>query len=110
MVPDSASTAFAMYSGVKTTGYTMGYDNSIEYMHLESEENATKVDTILDWAQGYGKKTGFVTNTRMGHATPAALYSKTVSRFWECENDWRKDVEDGRISQADIDEYKVGDQ
>ena len=29
MVPDSASTAFAMYSGVKTTGYTMGYDNTI---------------------------------------------------------------------------------
>jgi len=109
MVPDSASTAFAMYSGVKTTGYTMGYDNSIEYMHLESEENATKVDTILDWAQAFGKKTGFVTNTRMGHATPAALYSKTVSRFWECENDWRKDVEDGRISQADIDEYKPRD-
>jgi len=109
MVPDSASTAFAMYSGVKTTGYTMGYDNSIEYMHLESEENATKVSTILDWAQDFGKKTGFVTNTRMGHATPAALYSKTVSRFWECENDWRKDVEDGRISQADIDEYKPRD-
>ena len=29
MVPDSAATAFAMFSGVKTNYFTMGYDNSI---------------------------------------------------------------------------------
>ena len=29
MVPDSAATAFAMFSGVKTNYYTLGYDNSI---------------------------------------------------------------------------------
>ena len=51
MVPDSASTAFAMYSGVKTTGYTMGYDNTIGYMKLDTAENATRPSTILDWAQ-----------------------------------------------------------
>ena len=51
MVPDSASTAFAMYSGVKTTGYTMGYDNTIGYMKLDTVENATRPSTILDWAQ-----------------------------------------------------------
>jgi len=109
MVSDSASTAFAMYSGVKTAGYTMGYDNTIVNMKLDSVENATEVDTILHWAQAAGKKTGFVTNTRMGHATPAALYAKTVSRFWECENDWIKDIADGKISQADIDKFKPTD-
>ena len=51
MVPDSASTAFAMYSGVKTTGYTMGFDNTIRYNDLASVEKATKPSTILDWAQ-----------------------------------------------------------
>ena len=51
MVPDSSSTAFAMYSGVKTTGYTMGFDNTIGYMKLETAENATRPTTILDWAQ-----------------------------------------------------------
>ena len=107
MVSDSASTAFAMYSGVKTTGYTMGYDNSITYMDLSSVANATEVTTVLDWAQEAGKRTGFVTNTRMGHATPAALYAKTASRFWECENDWVKDVEEGKINQADIEDYQV---
>ena len=54
MVPDSASTAFAMYSGVKTTGYTMGFDNTIRYMDLASAENATKPSNILDWAQVIG--------------------------------------------------------
>jgi alkaline phosphatase len=108
MVSDSASTAFAMYSGVKTTGYTMGYDNTIENMNLGSVENATEVTTILDWAQDAGKMTGFVTNTRMGHATPGALYAKTVSRFWECENDWKKDIEDGKVTQEDINKFKVG--
>ena len=29
MVPDSAATAFAMFSGVKTNYFTMGYDKSI---------------------------------------------------------------------------------
>ena len=52
-------------------------------------------------------KTGFVTTTRMSHATPGALYSKTTSRFWECENDIRDDIADGNISQDDYDEYKV---
>ena len=52
-------------------------------------------------------KTGFVTTTRMSHATPGALYSKTSSRFWECENDIRDDIADGNISQEDYDKYKV---
>ena len=29
-MPDSAATAFSMYSGVKTNFYTMGYDSNIQ--------------------------------------------------------------------------------
>ena len=107
MVPDSASTAFAMYSGVKTTGYTMGFDNSIGQLDLSSAVNATRPTTVLDWAQEVGKKTGFVTTTRMSHATPAALYAKTVNRFWECENDIKESVLDKEVSQEDVDLYEV---
>jgi len=105
MVSDSASTAFAMYSGVKTTGYTMGYDNSIRYLDMTSIAEANEVETILDWAQRAGKKTGFVTTTRMTHATPAALYSKTASRFWECEQEIINDIEEGNgnTNQDDYD-------
>lgn len=30
-----------------------------------------------------GKSTGIVTNTRISHATPAALYAHAPSRYWE---------------------------
>ena len=33
MVPDSAATAFSMYSGVKGPYYTMGYDNNVQVSH-----------------------------------------------------------------------------
>ncbi len=29
--------------------------------------------------------TGFVTTTRVSHATPAALYAHSADRFWECD-------------------------
>ena len=107
MVSDSASTASAMYSGVKTTGYTMGYDNTVDYLKPGSDVNATKVRTVLDWAQAAGKKTGFVTTTRMSHATPAALYAKTVNRFWECDNDIFYSIENQDITQEEVEKYKV---
>ena len=107
MVPDSAATAFAIYSGIKTTGYTMGYDNTVDYMRPGSALNATPVTTILDWAQEAGKKTGFVTTTRMSHATPGALYAKTVNRHWECDNDIAKDVEGGDLMPEEVEKYQV---
>merc|ERR1719244_2088352 len=109
MVSDSASTAFAMYSGVKTAGYTMGYDNTIVNMKLDSVENATEVDTILHWAQAAGKKTGFVTTTRLSHATPAALYSKTVNRFWEGDQDIKKAIERNETREQEVADNNVKD-
>ena len=51
MVPDSAATAFAMYSGVKTNFYTMGFDSSIVKGSVESMLSSQPVETVLDWAQ-----------------------------------------------------------
>jgi alkaline phosphatase len=80
MVPDSAATASAMYTGQKTTFYTMGYNSSVVIGRPDSTGDAAALETVLDWAQQAGKKTGFVTTTRMSHATPAALYAKTPYR------------------------------
>ncbi|XP_023325866.1 alkaline phosphatase, partial [Eurytemora carolleeae] len=85
MVPDSAATAFAMVSGVKTNYFTVGFDNTIIKGSPESQLNATKVDTILHWAQEAKMKTGLVTTARVTHATPAALYARTAHRDWECD-------------------------
>lgn len=32
------------------------------------------------------KRTGFVTTTRVTHATPAALYAHATNRYWECSS------------------------
>lgn len=45
---------------------------------------ASKITSIMDWAQAAGKRTGFVTTTRVTHATPAALYAHSTNRNWEC--------------------------
>jgi len=86
MVPDSSSTASAMFSGVKTNYYTVGYDNSIVKDDPYSQMKANRVETVLNWAQDAGMKTGIVTTTRITHATPSALFAGTASRDWECES------------------------
>ena len=44
-----------------------------------------KVESILTWAQEAKKATGFVTNSRVSHATPAALYAHAAHRDFECD-------------------------
>ena len=56
--PDSASTATAIYSGIKTLSDTLGFDSSIIYDNATSMLKANKVETILSWAQEAGKDTG----------------------------------------------------
>jgi alkaline phosphatase len=58
-VPDSAATATAIYSGVKTTIRTVGLNNPTP--HAKESE---RLKTIIDWAQEKGKRTGVVTTTR----------------------------------------------
>ena len=75
----------------------MGFDNSIEYNSVAAQETANKVDSIMKWAQDAGKDTGFVTNTRVTHATPAALYAHVANRVWECDRK-TPDITDGDIT------------
>lgn len=84
-VPDSAATASAMFTGVKTNFKTLGFDNSIESGNPQSQLEARKVDSILTWAQQADMKTGVVTNHRLTHGTPAALYAHSAHRYWECD-------------------------
>jgi alkaline phosphatase len=60
--PDSASTATAMFTGVKTDFSTLGFDSSVTYQDVESEETAFKVTSVMAWAQDAGKDTGIVIN------------------------------------------------
>lgn len=53
----------------------------------KANEKANQVETIITWAQQAGKSTGIVTNTRITHASPAAAYSHSANRNFECDAD-----------------------
>ncbi|MSR58929.1 MAG: alkaline phosphatase [Planctomycetaceae bacterium] len=68
-VPDSAATATAMCSGVKT------YNNSINI-----DVTGHPVVTVSHEAQDRGVMVGVVTNVPISHATPACAYAHNVDR------------------------------
>uniref|UniRef100_A0A224XEP7 Alkaline phosphatase n=1 Tax=Panstrongylus lignarius TaxID=156445 RepID=A0A224XEP7_9HEMI len=87
-VPDSAATATSMFCGIKNNYETAGVDASVRFGDCPASlKKEAKLDSITTWAQEAGKATGFVTTTRVTHATPSALYAHTASRKWECEAD-----------------------
>jgi alkaline phosphatase len=71
---DSAGTATAFLSGVKTRVGVIGHDGRAIFGNCRSSLN-NKIDSILQWASQQGKSVGIVTNTRVTHATPAAAYA-----------------------------------
>ncbi|CAL7933290.1 unnamed protein product [Xylocopa violacea] len=93
-VPDSASTATALFCGVKTNYEVAGVDANVPLGNCTASLNTDyHVDSIISWAQAVGKDTGFVTTTRVTHATPAPLYAHTADRRWECETKMPKGAE-----------------
>ena len=78
-VADGASAATALFSGVKTKSFTIGYDYLIDNSDPSSMDTANEVETILDWAQAAGKSTGFVTTGRVTAPSVAALYGHSYS-------------------------------
>lgn len=87
-VSDSACTATAYLSGVKANKFTEGVNGQVEMNDCEASNNPKNhVYSLLRWAQLAGKSTGFVTNTRVTHATPAAVYSHSSNRLHESDHD-----------------------
>jgi alkaline phosphatase len=85
-VADSAGTMTAIASGVKTRAGVLGVSDRVQLENHESVAES-RVATILEQAEERGLSTGIVTNTRLTHATPAALYAHAPHRDWE--NDTR---------------------
>ena len=68
-VTDSAASATALSSGIKSYNGAIGVD-----------VNKQKVETVLEWAKKQGKKTGVVVTSQINHATPAAYLAHNESR------------------------------
>ncbi|WP_082233221.1 alkaline phosphatase [Halobacillus massiliensis] len=85
-VPDSAATATAMSSGVKTYNGAIAKD-------LEEEDTPT----VLEAAKEKGMSTGLVSTSEVNHATPASYGTHDVSRqnYQEIADDYYDDLING---------------
>lgn len=81
-VADSACTSTAYLSGVKGNVRTIGVNGNVKDSQCEISENEF-TESIASWAQKSSKATGFVTTTRVTHASPAGAYVHTSNRDWE---------------------------
>lgn len=80
--PDSAGTASAMMTGVKTKAGVLSLTDATDRALCETAKKAV-VETLLEKAEKEGLATGIVSTARITHATPAATYAHSPERGWE---------------------------
>lgn len=86
-VADSACSATAYLTGVKANYNTTGFTAKVAYNDCTAFlDKSTHTESLAKWAQDAKKSTGFVTNTRVTHASPSGVYAHTASRDWEADS------------------------
>ena len=81
-VPDSAGTATAIHSGVKTRIGVLGIGPAAE-KGVCKDALAHPLPLLGEEVKARGLALGIVTTTRITHATPASVYSRSADRDWE---------------------------
>ncbi|CAL4067168.1 unnamed protein product, partial [Meganyctiphanes norvegica] len=109
-VPDSAGTGTAFLCGVKTNFRVLGVDARVTLNDCTTMHAETKLQSIVNWAQDKGKRTGVVTSTRITHATPAATYAHTANRDWESNGNIDEDNTQDCPDMKDIARQLVEDE
>ena len=83
-VPDSAGTATAIMSGIKTRAGVINIGPESHRRDCqEALDHALKPLGVS--AKERGKSVGIVTTTRLTHATPASVFANTPERDWESD-------------------------
>ena len=80
--PDSAPTAAAMNTGVKSRFRTINVTDQATASDC-STWDGDQLALFSEIATGMNKSVGIVSTARLTHATPAAVYARTVDRGWE---------------------------
>ncbi|SEA15394.1 alkaline phosphatase [Microbulbifer marinus] len=80
--PDSAGTATAMVTGVKTKAGVLSVAEDVARGDCAASLER-QLTTSLELAEGLGKSTGIISTARVTHATPGATYAKVPERGWE---------------------------
>ncbi|XP_073829485.1 membrane-bound alkaline phosphatase-like [Musca autumnalis] len=92
LVTDSAAAATALLCGVKANYGTVGVSGHVRRGDCEASKNSTHhVDSIAKWALDSGRQVGFITTTRVTHASPAGLYAHAADRDWENDKKVKND-------------------
>ena len=99
--PDSAGTATALNSGVKTRSGVLGLNETARNSRCE-DIPASLVTSFAETVKGMGKRVGIVTTARVTHATPGAVFAHSVNRNYEAF------VPDGCVEQTDIATQLIG--
>lgn len=84
-VPDSAGTASAMNTGEKTNIGMLGYGAAARGGDCASGKGL-ELPLVSEEAHAAGKAVGMVSTARITHATPAAVYARSVDRDWEADS------------------------
>lgn len=90
-VADSACSATAYHTGVKTNIGAIGVNANVTFNDCSTSSNPeNQVESIIKWAQDACKSTGIVTTTRVTHASLSPLYAHVAFRDWEGDTDLEK--------------------
>lgn len=90
-VADSAPTATAITSGIKSLNGTIGVDQTAVLEDCSTQAGATTM-SIFEQAEEAGLATGVISTARITHATPAAAYAHSVGRDWEADTNLPEDA------------------
>ena len=83
-VPDSAGTATAMMTGMKTRAGVINIGPDAHRRDCQAAlDNPLKPLGVI--AREQGKSVGIVTTTRLTHATPASVFAHSPERDWESD-------------------------
>lgn len=85
-VADSAGTATALNTGVKTRIGVINTGPGQPQRTCDGIKSNT-LTPIAEYAERAGMSTGVVSTARLTHATPAAVYAVSPSRSWESDAD-----------------------
>ncbi|BDU38809.1 alkaline phosphatase [Vibrio nigripulchritudo] len=80
--PDSAGTATAMVSGVKTKAGIINVNDNVQRGFCNTQKG-NEVKTAFQMAAEKGLSLGVVSTARLTHATPATTYAHSADRNWE---------------------------
>jgi alkaline phosphatase len=109
-VSDSAPTAVAMVTGVKSNNGTLGVNQAVKEGDCAAGL-ANPVTSIFEIAEKAGHSTGVVSTARITHATPAATYAHSAFRDWESDKELSEEARAGGCKDiaTQLVEWPAGD-